>query len=203
MLLNQHIHARVATPANLSTPRSESAVRARIMWYCACCNGSSTVEWNMYHTQRCCCALANLLLQRRACECASESESICRASHPNLNLNLNINLNLNLPHRKQTLPAPPCPRAQVAVAVALILAAVCATGCLGVACGKCWLNKQRSKTVAEREEAEEERLKLQPTYDHKPGGAGLPGKLKVCLFFLVLYFVYEVCKFYYYFFSDE
>eukprot|EP00903_Cladosiphon_okamuranus_P011888 g11167.t1 len=65
--------------------------------------------------------------------------------------------------------------AAVAVAVALILAAVCVTGCLGLACGKCWLNKQRAKAAANKEKAEEERLKLQPAYEYPHGGGGLQG----------------------------
>ena len=68
------------------------------------------------------------------------------------------------------------PRVQVAVAAALIIAAVCATGCVGVTCGKCWLKQQRAKAISDKQKKEEERLKLQPAYEYRQGGAARPGE---------------------------
>ncbi|CAN0352686.1 unnamed protein product, partial [Ectocarpus sp. 12 AP-2014] len=63
----------------------------------------------------------------------------------------------------------PASAAAVAIACAILIAALCATGCVGVVCGKCWLNQQRAKVIKE----EERRLKLQPAYEyHQPGGGG-------------------------------
>lgn len=78
------------------------------------------------------------------------------------------------PKHVRTLPRPPTPTptdgVQVAIAAALIIAAVCATGCLGVTCGKCWLKRQREKAIAEKEE----RKKLQPANEYDEPGR--PGK---------------------------